>query len=253
MLWRNRVALEDHARIIMLGGLKDAVRSSTRFSEHYNPLDLADFRVAFFEVLSGLRDRSIPAIISCEGLSGRTPGKKGIADYSVAIPLAAAMASCAEEVFGSSLSLTIVYTTREADVWLFSAYRHNLHGYRIVDDFETYRKQFRKAADSELIVAEIGRAIPNHIVASRALETVSSAPLGPASALLDFLELPARIADGLILPGNQNIGPDQNTKDELLKLNRSDLPDQDVKAAKLALKDKVSVAQRGRNERKRSG
>lgn len=118
----NRAALAERLRLVLLDELPAPVRCATRFAVGLDPLDLAAFTASFCETCEGLADTAAPAIvISCEGLSGRTPGKHGIIDYAAALPLAQAMERGFQAVFGRSADVTFLYTTRARQPWLHSA------------------------------------------------------------------------------------------------------------------------------------
>ncbi|HCP80315.1 MAG TPA: hypothetical protein DIT67_01530, partial [Octadecabacter sp.] len=134
-LAKNRDILKPFVKILLLDELPDVVRLSTRFSVSKHPLDLFDFQEAFCAFASNLAHSSDarPILISCEGLSGRSPGKKGITTYKAATLIAQSMIGALEAEFSDSLDLSLIFTTREPNSWLKSVYKHNLHGYRITD------------------------------------------------------------------------------------------------------------------------
>lgn len=230
----NRAALAPHAQIVLLDALERPVRYATRFATGGDPLDLAGFSAAFAEVCATVTGADT-VVISCEGLSGRTPGKKGIVDYGAAVPLAQAMAAGVRTVFGGKARLTFLYTTREAQGWLSSAWRHNLSGYRVTEDFDTFSARCAEAADFAAITGQVAQTVQRAEVIQVALESVQTAPLGPAEAVLALLDLPGAARAGLVNPGVRNVGSPAELSAALLALNRSDLSDEEVKRRKAAL------------------
>jgi hypothetical protein len=231
----NRASLAPYARILLLDELAEPLRCATRYSTGQDPFDLASFAAAFAHSCERAAVTTPVLLISCEGLSGRTPGKKGIVDYTAAVPLAQAMASAVKAVFGGKTPLSLIYTTRAAVDWMSSAWRHNLFGYRVTEDFETFCARCPAAADFAAITAQIARKLPRAEVISVALEQVQQAALGPAEAVLAQLNLPEALRAALHNPGWRNLGRDGDTTQALLALNRSDLPDDEIKRRKAAL------------------
>lgn len=236
ILARHRAALLPHARLVLHDEMADALKRATRFAVGGDPFDLAGFNAAFVtlcERLAAEGHRTL--ILSCEGLSGRTPGKKGITDYSAAVPLAQAMSDCVAAVFGDGADQQFLYTTREAESWLYSAWRHNLSGYRVTEDFATFRAACAAAADFPAIITALRAALPRATLTDVALEDIRDLPAGPAEAVLRLLDLPAALRDRIRDLGIRNEGRSPEISAELLALNRSTLSDAEVKAAKAAL------------------
>lgn len=232
----NRAALAPYARIVLLDELADPVRYATRYATSADPMELAGFTGAFAQMCEQVAASNAQTVlISCEGLSGRTPGKKGIVDYRAAVPLAAAMATGVKAVFGGKAKLTLIYTTRDTKDWLSSAWRHNLFGYRVTEDFDAFSARCAGAADFATTTGQVAQAVRRAEVLSVALETVQTAPLGPAEAVLALLDLPVAVRSGLRNPGLRNVGSGADMAAALLALNRSALPDEEVKRHKQAL------------------
>ena len=232
----NRAALAPYARVVLLDELTDPIRYATQYCLGHDPFDLAGFTGAFAQLCEALAATGAQSlVISSEGLSGRTPGKNGIVDYRAAVPLAQAMASGVRAVFGGKARLTLLYTTRAAQGWMYSAWRHNLFGYRITEDFDAFCLRYRGAADFAAITAEVSQKLPWAEVISVPLEEVQDSPLGPAKAVLSLLNLPQSVQAALRNPGLRNAGHSPSDAAAMLAWNRSDLTDAEVKARKRAL------------------
>jgi hypothetical protein len=236
ILARHRAALLPHARLVLHDEMADVLKRATRFAVGGDPFDLAGFNAAFVALCERLAAEGHQTLIlSCEGLSGRTPGKKGINDYSAALPLAQAMSACVKAVFGAKAEQHFLYTTRDAESWLYSAWRHNLAGYRVTEDFDSFRSTCAKAADFPALIANLTTALPRATLTSVALEEIQAEPAGPAEAVLRLLDLPAGLRASIRDIGVRNAGRSADLSAELLALNRSTLPDTEVKARKAAL------------------
>jgi hypothetical protein len=236
ILARHRAALLPHARLVFRDEMSEALKRATRFATGGDPFDLAGFNVAFATLCEGLASEGHQTLIlSCEGLSGRTPGKRGITDYRAAVPLAQAMSACLKAVFGGKADQHFLYTTRNAESWLYSAWRHNLAGYRVTEDFDSFRSTCAKSADFPTLIADLTAALPRARLTSVALEEVQAEPAGPAEAILRLLDLPRDLRATIRDIGIRNAGRSADISAELLALNRSSLSDAEVKARKAAL------------------
>lgn len=234
VLRTNRRRLAPFAEILLLGNLRAAVAAATRFAQSRDAADLLAFRAGFTEAIAP--HRAAPALIlSCEGLSGRTPGKLGIADYRAALPLCQAMAEVLEAAFGADLDLTLVFTTRAPAAWLHSAWRHNLAGYRVTDGFEDWSARYADAAAFGRITEGVEALLPGHRVLTLPMEAAEQDRIGPAGPFLRQAGVPQRRLDRLGVAGLHNAGPDAEVAEALLALNRSNLGTADLKAAKAAL------------------
>ena len=235
-LTANRAALAAHVRIVLLDELKEPLRFATHFSIGQDPFDLAGFTASFAQHCEGwAAEAAQTLVISCEGLSGRTPGKRGIMDYAAAAPLASSMERAIKAVFGGKVDLTYLYTTREPDAWLSSAWRHNLMGYRVTEDFETFCALYGRSADFAAIIDQIRGVLRRAKLVVTPLETVSAAPAGPAEAILHLLDLPQGLRAGLHNPGLRNAGITAGQAAQLLAINRSDVTDADAKRLKASV------------------
>lgn len=233
-LWTNRQVLAPHAAPVMLRHLKPVVRMACRFSRFRNPLDLIDLVPALDQALAeaGIRpDQDI--VISCEGLLGHLPGWPGVATYDAAPTLIAAYAGYLQDRYPGA-DLQIVLTTRDADGWLFSAYRHHLRGQRMTLSADEFAAQYATAADLGGAAAAIVAAV-DVPVRTIDLADMRGHPGGPGGALCDLLDLPETTRARLRPVGQGNIGPDAGLWQRFLDLNRSTLADRAVHAEKARL------------------
>lgn len=244
-LWVNRAALSPYVGVLQMRHLKPSVKISLNFSRKQNPLLLADLVTTFDEAIEefGPRpdtddDRDI--IVSCEAFSGHCPGWPHVPNYETAPFLASVIAGYFAERFDGA-EIMLVYSTREAEPWLWSAWRHHLAGQRLEDDFETWAPKFRPAADHMRAVAAIAASVAPVQVFTLPLEEARAHPKGPGGALIELINIPAEVRQSLTPILLSNEGPPDDITAELLRMNRSDLDDTTLAQRKKALLDEANV------------
>lgn len=240
-LWFNREALAPHLSLLMLRHMKPVVKDCRRFSRGQNPMDLVDLVAHLDDAISENPphpDRHV--IVSCEGLSGHLPGWPGVPDYSAVPALAGYLAGYFSETFPTA-DLRVVFTTRKAEDWLFSAYRHHLMGQRLTLDFADFARATDGATAQKRIAAETAEAVAPLPVETLDLQEALQHPLGPGAALVSLLPLPSGSLAATTPVGHSNAGPAKELWMRFLDLNRSDLPDGIVKAKKRALAERAGL------------
>lgn len=241
LLWKNRARLAPEVDIFQLRHLREVARLCALYARSHNPLSLLDMVEALDTVFADLPENSPRHIlISCEGLAGHLPGWPGVTDYGAApLTVSTLIGYLAERFPGHRPE--IVLTTRNADAWLESAWKHHLIGHRLVEVWPDFAGRLAQAADLAAAAESISQAVGPVPVAMLPLETAARHPLGPGGALLDHLPLSEEVRAALVPVGHGNRGPDSALAAELLRLNRSDLPDETLKARKLALCEAAGV------------
>lgn len=225
----NRNVLSRHARIYMRPDLEPLCDASRSYSLKPNAAKLGNVAIAaeaFFDTLDNTDPR--PILISTEDLSGYMPGRLGIQTYAAAATIAAHTGAAAYSTFGDNLDLTFFYSTRAPAPWLSSSYWQNLRASRLTDTAHAYATQFANAADFDAILADIAETVAPASVTTAALETTSSTPQGPATPLLDLLDISPDIHQTLIKPPSANVQSDLGLDDILLAINRSGLTNDQV-------------------------
>ena len=244
-LWVNRRNLRDHLATLQLRHLKPVAQLCMRFARSRNPLLLSDLVEVLDEALS-LEDLLPEAddprdiVISCEALSGHCPGWPGVMDYGTAPYTVSVVAGYFAERFPGA-EIIVVYSTREPEPWLYSAWGHHLLGQRLRAGFEEWAPIYRPASDLQSVVSEVADAIAPHQVFTLPLEESRIHPKGPGGALLELIDLPAEVRDQLTPVGQGNAGPPPDLITEYLALNRSALTDADVRTRKAALLEEYKV------------
>ena len=234
-LWLNREALAPFFDLHMMRYFKPVVRLAGTFSRSKNPLHLID--------MAGLLDESFDEfpvqgdrdlVMSAEGLSGHLPGTQNIKDYSATPVLMTYLAGYLTEKFPDA-QVTVLFTTRNAYDWLFSAYRQHLRGQRLTMDFSEFEETYREAANFDAIISEVATSLAPLPVLSMPMSDALRHPRGPGAALADQLNVPESVRANLVPVGKGNEGANDALWEQFLKLNRSKLTDVAVTEQKNAL------------------
>lgn len=169
------------------------------------------FRAHFRAFLATVPERET-IVISCEALSGVMPGynnlfHRPVISYEpIARPLIELITEELRARFGDAPALTVVFTTRESDSWLKSVFGHVSRTRGTMEGFATFRSAFPRRSD----LAREARAITSHIdgidVMMAPLEVYTHAEFGPATAILDLLDLPEAARRKLVAQERQNVG-----------------------------------------------
>lgn len=240
-LWLNRELLAPHLSLMLLRHMKPVIRKAARFSAGQNPLELLDMAA----LLDQAFDDNPPhpgtdLIISSEGLSGDVPGLHGVADYSAVPALATYLTGYLTDRFPAA-RVQVILTTRGAEDWLFSTYRHLLRNTRLTLDRAEFAARYAAAADLDACVARIAEAIDPVPVSYLPLRQAATNLKGPGAALLDRLPLPAEVRAALQPVGHGNEGPEARMWQQFLSLNRSALSDDEVSRLKSAMAEAVDL------------
>ena len=240
-LWLNRAALAPHFTSVMLRHLKPAVQMACRFSRNRNPAELMDMVAALDAALAEAEVKPAQNIlVSCEGLLGHLPGWPDVDDYGAAPTLAAYLTGYFQDRHPKA-RLRVILTTRDADGWLFSTYRHHLRGQRLTQTPDDFARTYAAAADLTGMAAQIADAVGDLPVFTLPLADLAHYPLGPGGALCDLMQVPSATRGDLVAVGHGNTGPEQALWEQFLALNRGPLGDRAVRAAKERLAEAVDL------------
>lgn len=231
-LLRNRRALSPHLRLIPREDLMPAGRTARAWSAGRDPMEMALFRYELAQAVEGWgRSDPRPVVLSQEDLCGNMPGRHGVESYAAAAPLMQAMAETLTELYPQARP-ELYFSTRAPETWLASVYAQHLRAMRMTLSAEEFAERYRAAADLDAVVDEIAETLAPLPVHRAALEDSRDRPLGPLDPLLDLLELPDDMRAGLDPQPPANTAPPPGCAAELLILNRSDLGDEALRAAK---------------------
>ena len=235
LLWHNRPVLKAHVAIFQLRHLAEPARIAMAVSRTGDTLRLADMAEALEAVFADLPRRPTRhVLLTCEGLSGHLPGWPGVNDYGAAPAILAYLAGWLSDRFPAHRP-EILLTTRGAQAWLGSAWRHHLLGQRLTQDWPDFARRLGPAADLSAAARAIAEAVAPIPVRTRDLGKIAGLPLGPGQALLDPLGLPEEVLARLEPVGHGNPGPSPELAAEFLALNRSGLDDSSLAAKKAEL------------------
>jgi len=210
-----------------------AGRMAVRYSRFGTAKLLTEFGDYVNAVLSTIDIGNRNALLSDEALAGRMPGRDGQLAYHATPDLMARAEAEIRNVFGSDTDVVFHFTTRSAQSWLRSTYKHNLRTLRLTMDEAEYTERFAPAADLDGVVDAVKDAVTGTVLRAR-LEDLTT-PIGPAQPLVDLINLPDHRLKHLKPHKPLNLGPDDAVIAQLLALNRSDLDDDAVVNAKRTL------------------
>ncbi|MBI1417583.1 MAG: hypothetical protein GC146_10215 [Limimaricola sp.] len=244
-LWANRERLAPEADVLLLRHLQPVAKLCMGYARQRNPLLLADLAPALDTVLAEHPPGAgRHLVLSCEGLSGHLPGWPGVADYSAAPETIGFIAGWLAARFPHA-ELSVVLTTRDAEGWLYSAYRHHLLGQRLTLDWSDFATRMQGAADLIAAAVAIAEAVaetaPAAQVLTLPLEDAIRHPLGPGGALIEGLALSAPLRASLRAVGHGNRGPDKALWSQFLALNRRAMPDSALAKAKRDLAEAAGL------------
>lgn len=240
-LWHNRDALAPYLDLRMFRHFKPVAASCAKYSATSDPLDLLDLVAQLDEAFllfptNDARD----LLISCKGFCGHLPCNPSVQDYSAVPVLMTYLAGYLSERFPDA-QVNVMFTTRDAEEWLFSMYRQQLRSHRLMDDFDTFVQTYTGAADLMKVVTDVAGALDPLPVMVLPIEDATRHPLGPGAALVDQMSVPAAVRKQLHPVGRDNEGPDPSIWQMYLELNRSAHPDRHVAAPKKAIAEAAGL------------
>ena len=204
------------------------------------PWRLRAFRRRLDAFLAGIPDAPV-IILSRETFSGAMPGHRRmlgglITGYDRTAPrLGRQILAALRARFGPDVAVTFVYTVRDREPWIRSVYGHLVRSIHLTDDFPDFRARFPNLADPADAARRIARHIGVEDVHVWRLEDIGTAREGPASALLDLLEVPRELRDRLPPAGQANGGQSRAQEAEFLAMNRAGGRKADLKQRKDAI------------------
>ncbi|MBY6046086.1 hypothetical protein [Vannielia litorea] len=227
-----------HLWPVMALGLRqqlEPVLFATRaFSTWRDPLSLEKLRLRFTAYLDGLElGRKRDLLLSSEELAGHMAGRTALPDYSAVPEIAEVIEACLLAQFPDA-RITFFFSLRAPGPWMQSAWAEHVKSSRMVLDFEEFCAANPAAADFAPVI-EATRAVLNSPVETASLEDTAATPFGPATPLLDLMNVPQERRALLDPPQHMNQRRDPALLQALLELNRSDMDDTALKAAKAKL------------------
>jgi hypothetical protein len=240
-LWLNRDTLAPHLTIRLTRHFKSVARLCTRYAVTQNPLDLTDM---IGELDTAFAQEPVPTgrnlLISSEMFCGEIPGHGPVQNYSAAPTLIAYLTGYLTERFPDA-KIRVLLTTRDADEWLFSTYRHVLRRCRVTMTRDEFATAYCDAADFDPILQDIAEAVDPIEVLYMPLDHALQNSAGPGAALLDQMPLPDTVRDALMPVGIGAKGAEPHLWGQFLAMNRADYPDDQVTAQKEQMAEAVKL------------
>ncbi len=231
----NRDQLGPDVRILLNDDMPGLVGATKGFSVSRDPLDLALVRFEAARIAEQLATQpATPVILSAESLSGLIPGRDGVQDYGAAPDLMRAITEAFTEALPNAEPV-LYFSTRAADTWLYSCYTQHLRASRMRLSAQEYATALAGSASHAPILDQMKAAVAPHPVIVARAEDAPGTRLGRLDMLLDLAGYPADKRDMLTSVDIANCAPTPTQVAELLRINRSDLSDQDARAARLRL------------------
>ena len=239
-LRRNRPLLKRHLRVVLRPGMVPVCEAARAWSVDRDEMTLALLRYELAQLAEGWKaDDPRPILVASEDLGGHMPGRRGLQAYDAAPHLMRTIAETLTEVHPDA-EITFFFSTRAAAPWLASCHAQHLRAVRMTLDQDAYAARYAGSADLEGIVAEIETAVTPHPVFFEPLEQSRDRPLGPLDPLLRIAKTPPDLSRRIVTLPPANASLPAAARERLLALNRSDLDDAALRAAKQALYQEYS-------------
>lgn len=231
--------------------LRDFIQSTRSYSMWTDPISqgqIGDLLAAFLRGLTWTKGNAL--LISVEEMSGLLPGlpqRRGrpeIESYAVAPALIGIIAAACRAALGPDTRVEAIFGTRDPESWLRSVYWQHVKTQRMTLSVDAFVDRFQAAAKLDDIVDAVARANPDVATHRFALEEAAATPFGPIGPILAPFAIPADVIATCRFPPPINTAPPAPALAEMLALNRSAMPSDDLKAAKKAIEAQIK-AQRG--------
>ncbi len=238
-LRRNRAMLKPHLRVLLRPRMVAACEAARGYSASGDALDLALFQYEIAQLAEGWGATDPrPLLLASEDLAGHMPGRHGLRDYRAAPALMRGLAETIEAVLPGA-EMVFYFSTRAAQPWLASCHAQHLAASRMTLDAGDYAARYGASADLDGVVDLISAAVAPWPVHRAALEASGDRALGPLDPLLDVVGLPEAVRRELRPQPPANTRPSADRLAALLEINRSELDDRSLAAAKRALPPKA--------------
>lgn len=158
--------------------------------------------------------------VFAEDLCGPMPGLNSVPDYGQAAIIAKDLVLVTKQELGADTQVSFLYTTRKADPWLNSLYRHHILDSRMTLDFDQFVQDYRNAAALDDVVTHIKQKSDADGVYVQTLEGAQTKRLGLAAVLLDIIGVPEEVSKGFRPAKHVHRGIDADMTAQFLALNK---------------------------------
>ena len=209
------------------------------------------FRRAFRKFLQTVSDAPV-IVISRETFVGIMPGHRRLgfirakAVGKTASVLAQEVTRGLRQRFGQDAEIILLYTTREKLSWLKSVWGHVVRSIDLTQDREAFVAELSDMNSLEDEVAIIAKNVPDAKVMWRSLDELKTQPTGPATAVLDLLNLPQGFVEKHPVKSVNNVAETYEMQLQFLELNRTMKDKSALAIEKAKLADELRTA-RGLN------
>ena len=238
-LTANRDTLAPDIRIFLdqdIPGLSGAAKG---YSASRSDLDLGLVLYEAALIAEQISPELQKIILSSESLCGYIPGRNGVQDYSAAPDLLTTIGTAFSQTCPDT-KLTYLFSTRNAESWLESCYAQHLRASRMTLTQQDYLTRFKPSANLTQVIADCRTALPLADINSARLEDCTKTRLGMLDSLLDLADYPEVKRNNLSPVAVANKAPSPAQLSALLEINRSDLSDQDARAARMKLNMEIA-------------
>lgn len=230
----NRAAIEPAAAMLLPAQTREISRWVWRFHQLGDRDVLQVIREDLQQLLTALPLGDRDLIISDENLLGPMPRAQDPDPY----PFAAALITTYREAMQAlpqPLQLSVCLTTRHTHHWAVSIHAHlarKIRAVRLTEDRDSFVARLTRNG-FEHTLAAIRAALPDLDLQVNGMETLADQPFGLAQVFVDFLSLPD---DRILHPlTHRHRSPAPDLIERLIELNRGDLDEDALAAAKQAL------------------
>ncbi|MFY0636159.1 MAG: hypothetical protein JXQ91_20280 [Vannielia sp.] len=211
--------------------LEPVLFATRAYSTWRDFLSLEKLRLRLTDYLAGLDlGRKRDLLLSSEELAGHMAGRAGLPDYSAVPEIAQVIEDCLLARFPEA-DITFFFSLRAPAAWMKSAWGEHVKSSRMTLDYDSFATANPAAANFAPII-EATQSRLRSPVQTAWLEEMADLPFGPATPLLDLMQVPAARRDRLDAARHMNPHRDPAVLDALLALNRSDMDDDALRAAK---------------------
>jgi len=248
-LTRNGKHIWPHSAIVIQPRISHALQMATSYSGGTGQLFLDEFYHRFCDFLGSLElGTKRHLCISAENLCGFIPGKNDqILNYKYSPQLLKTAVECIKDVIDPDPQLTLYFSTRDKGDWLRSLWSHNVRKNRLTEGLNEFSNRIGAVCDLENTIAEINAMLPGYPVITSSLEKTTTEEFGPATPIINLLDLPEDTKSRLRTIAPENVSSPIHLAEKMLVLNRSAISNSALKERKAALFNQAGSNRKTRN------
>ena len=242
-LFQNKAALAPFLDYYGKNDFLEAGSHARIYAQRPFPWRLNNFRKTFRDFLHSIPEAEV-IVISRETFTGGMLGHRrfdGRLMTSYQKPARKLLPVIEDELrrrFGKDTNIMFFFTLREPESWIRSVHGHLLRSIRLKDSFKEFHDRFPDFLSPVQEAQKLAHFLAPTPVAMSYLEDWADHPEGPAGAILELLDVPDAVRQGLIPSQRSNVGQPENLRDEFLSLNKEKRSKQELKIAKEKLINK---------------